>query len=138
MNLQQVAPIFILFSGERDTAKFQPLLRSAVLEVRAMLRADADVSDERLTYLAAAIANLRHSQMLCAQQTKLYTAAGSVPKSDGSGNRPVFAQALRDAYLRAAAPLLRDDSFLFAAVGKEADESRPPIQKYLICNRKVV
>lgn len=119
MNLQQTAPIFTLFSGETDTASLQPLLHGAIEEVRGMLRADADETDERLTYLAAAIANLRHSQMLAAQQTKVYTNAGSAPKADGSGNRPLFAQSLADAYLNAAAPLLRDDRFVFSVIGKE-------------------
>lgn len=119
MNLQQTAPIFTLFSGETDTTAFQPLLHSAILEVRGMLRADADETDERLTYLAAAIANLRHSQMLAAQQTKVYTNAGSAPKAKESGNRPLFAQSLAEAYLKAAAPLLRDDSFVFSVIGKE-------------------
>lgn len=125
MTLQQVAPIFILFSGEKMKAELQPLLQSAITEVRGMLRADADETDERLAFLAAAIANLRHSQMLAAQQTKIYTSAGSAPKADGSGKRPLFAQALAQAYLKYAAPLLRDDDFVFSVIGKEGCGCQP-------------
>ena len=117
MTVQQIAPLFTLFSGVEELNDLRPLLQSGIDDVAGRLRPGADPADSRLAYLAAAIANLRHSQLLAARQQALYTAAGTVPKADGAGNRPAFAEALVREYARTAQPLLQDDAFVFAAVG---------------------
>ena len=119
MNFQKICKLFLLFSGETEIAPLLPLIQGAMLEVEGRLRTDADPSDERLTFLAAALANLRHSQMLTARQQQVFTAGGSAPAADTGKNRPFLAGELAKAYLQNARSLLKDDGFVFAAIAAE-------------------
>ena len=64
MNMMQINSLFTLFSGETDLNKYSPLIDSAVSQVTSQLREGADISDTRLDYLCAAIANYRYSQIV--------------------------------------------------------------------------
>ena len=64
MNESQIALLFGLFAGsDVDTGKYQSLLELAVTEVRQALREDADESDARLNYLAAAVALVHYTEL---------------------------------------------------------------------------
>ena len=59
MNMEQVALLFGLFAGPDVVAEeYTPILTMAVQEVRQGLLPDADETDARLCYLAAAVALL--------------------------------------------------------------------------------
>lgn len=112
MNLSLVTSLFTLFSGVAELDTLLPLIRATVQEVTAQLRPGADAADERLCFFAAALANLRHSQMLAAQEHLTLTAAGTAPTNETTA-RPRFAEALMQEYRRAASELLLDPQFCF-------------------------
>ena len=116
MNISQITSLFILFSGETDIDKYQPLIDSAIVQVRSMLRPDAPTYDIRLDYLCAASANYRYSQMTCVKNKITFTYAGT---ADSKGNAQMeydLAKALMNEYYAAASDLLCDNSFAFCAV----------------------
>ena len=78
MNQEKARSILRMFSGVAEVKTLDPLLDEAVALVKSRLRPGADTERPQLDYLCAAIANLRHSQLLAAQSQLTYTYAGSV------------------------------------------------------------
>lgn len=120
MNMQMIGSLFALFSGEQDVQKFLPLLMTAVQEVMQELREDADGSEVRLCYLAAAIANLRYTQMYGAQEKALATYAGTIARQSDSDQQLRFAKQLVYSYRSLCADLIRDTDFVFCGIGGAA------------------
>lgn len=116
MNLQMIGSLFTLFSGEEDQNKYLPLLMTAVHEVRAQLVPDADGSEVRLCYLAAAIANLRFTQMYGAREKALATYAGTIARQSDGAQQLRFAMHLVQSYRALCRDLLRDEEFVFVGV----------------------
>ena len=58
MNVERIASLYILFSG--DTSDSTSLIREVVDSVIEELTSDADQTDDRLTFYCAARANLRY------------------------------------------------------------------------------
>ena len=108
--------IFLLIAMRENVGELQEIVNAAVAEVLAQCREDADRSDRRLCWLAAALANLRWRQMIAAQGAVSPTAAGCVPRDRDDSAPCSFAERLYHDYRDAAASLLRDDSFLFERV----------------------
>ena len=106
MNQEKARSILRMFSGVADVKSLDPLLDEATAQVERMLLPDADRERPQLDYLCAALANLRHSQMLAAQSQLTYTYAGTVAKESDRGQKVPFAQALAEEYLKAGADLL--------------------------------
>lgn len=106
MNQEKARSILRMFSGVADVKSLDPLLDEATAQVERMLLPDADRERLQLDYLCAALANLRHSQMLAAQSQLTYTYAGTVAKESDRGQKVPFAQALAEEYLKACADLL--------------------------------
>lgn len=120
MNMQMIGSLFALFSGEQDVQKFLPLLMTAVQEVLQMLRGEADGSEVRLCYLAAAIANLRYTQMYGAQEKALATYAGTIARQSDSDQQLRFAKQLVYSYRGLCADLIRDTDFVFCGIRGDA------------------
>lgn len=116
MNMQMIGSLFSLFSGENDVQLHMPLLTTAIGEVAAKLRSDSDRSDVRLCYLAAAIANLRYTQMYGARDRALATYAGTIARQSDGEQQLLFAVRLVRSYLALCSDLVRDDSFVFFGV----------------------
>lgn len=116
MNMQMISSLFSLFSGEKDVSACLPLLMAAVEEVRQELRAEAELTDVRLCYLAAAVANLRYTQMYGAQTKVLATYAGTIARQNDTTQQQQFAAQLVDSYRALCAPLLRDRAFVFSGI----------------------
>ncbi len=115
MNIQMISSLFVLFSGETDSRRYLPLITAAVYEVMQQLRPEADGSEARLCYLAAAVANLRYVQMFGARETALATYAGNVTRnSDFSHIR--FAKQLVLSYRRLCTDLLKEEDFVFTGI----------------------
>ena len=117
MNIESVKTLFELFSGE-SADNFIPLVRLAVDETEKMLLPDADASDIRLEFLAAAVANHRFRRIMCTRDRTQSTYAGKMPDlrySSVSGSEKL----LRD-YLTLCKKLIKPQTFAFAAFsGKE-------------------
>ncbi len=116
MNLQMIGSLFTLFSGEEDLKKFLPLLMTAVHEVTAKLRTDADAGEVRLCYLCAAVANLRYTQMYGAREKALATYAGTIARQSDGEQQLRFALHLVNSYRALCSDLLRDEQFVFTGV----------------------
>lgn len=116
MNINQITSLFTLFSGETDTDKYQPLIDSAMAQVKRQLKEDAQATDARLDYLCASIANFRYSQITCVKNKIAYTYAGTADSKGNSQLEYDFARELMREYYKVASDLLYDDDFIFTAV----------------------
>ena len=116
MDMETIGSLFRLFSGETDVALHLPLLYTAVGEVRARLREDADEKDIRLAYLAAAIANVRYAQIYAAREKVTATYAGTIATMSDGDQVLRFAESLVSAYCGLCAELLTDKGFDFFTV----------------------
>ncbi|MBR6106932.1 MAG: hypothetical protein IKQ39_02895 [Oscillospiraceae bacterium] len=113
MQKAKVSQLFLLFTGLQHACAFDDLIDSAMMQVRSMLREDADDSDVRLCYLAAAAANLQYRQMIAARTVCSPTYAGDSAVQHSDTAACALAERLAAEYRAAAAPLLRDDAFVF-------------------------
>lgn len=115
MNIPKIKSLFKLFSGNECTAEFEPLVDIAVIEIQGMLLENADISDPRLDYLCAAMANFRYYQAMAAQDRSQYTYGGKM-LSEVSGNILSFAEGLLKGYFTLCADLLDGSDFVFAGI----------------------
>lgn len=116
MNMQMIGSLFSLFSGEENIGLHMPLLMTAIHEVTAKLRSDADSGEVRLCYLAAAIANLRYTQMYGAREKALATYAGTIARQSDGEQQMRFALHLVRSYQALCSDLMRDEDFVFVGV----------------------
>lgn len=116
MNMQMIGSLFRLFSGEDDLETHMPLLMTAVQEVAGKLRREADAAEVRLCYLAAAIANLRYTQLYGAREKALATYAGTLARQSDGDQQMRFALQLVRSYQGLCADLLEDRDFIFIGV----------------------
>ena len=117
MDMERVCDLFTLFSGETDTETFRPVIDAAAMEVRQILREDADETDVRLTYLAAAIANLRYTEIYGAREKALATFAGTIARQSDSAQQLLFAKQLVYSYEGLCASLVAAPGFQFRTIG---------------------
>lgn len=113
MNLSTVIDLFMMLSGEEDVIRFEPILTASMQEVRQELLDQTSASDTRLNYLAAAIANLRYTQLYGAREKALATFAGTLRRASDYEQQVRFAKQLVYSYRKLCADLLRDCDFLF-------------------------
>ncbi len=114
MNIEKISGLFTLFSGETDVAKYMSVINSAVCDVLPKLRKDADLNDERLAFLCAAIANLRYMQILSFKDKLTYTHAGTIAQQD-NGKSELARNLVRDYWL-SVSDLVNDSEFLFIKI----------------------
>lgn len=118
MDMQMIASLFTLFSGERDTDAYSPLLISASYEVKSVLRDDVNQNDVRLCYLVSAIANLRYTQIYGAREKALATYVGSIARESNSEHQIRFAEQLVNSYRNLCHDLITESqAFLIAVKG---------------------
>ena len=115
MQDAKVKQLFRLFACLNDARPFYDLAEAAMLQVKDELREDADPNDIRLCYYAAALANLCYRQMIAAESVT-QTYAGTVAGGRNDTAQCTLAERLMLAYRKAAAPLLRDDAFVFQRI----------------------
>ena len=114
MNQARIAALFLLISGEENEAPFLDLINLAMYETNCMLRPGVDISDIRLGFLVAAIANYRLQQMYAARERTNVTYAGKVPK--GYRNTACeYAVALVKDYMKICDELLDLSDFVFSS-----------------------
>ncbi|MBR0483390.1 MAG: hypothetical protein IJJ69_01245 [Oscillospiraceae bacterium] len=116
MDMQMIYSLFRLFSGEEDTQKYMPLLMTAVQEVKASLRNADDIQEVRLCYLAAAVANLRYTQMFGAREKALATYAGTAVQQSDPSHQIHFAEQLVHSYKALCSDLIQEKDFFFVGV----------------------
>lgn len=117
MNAQQIALLFGLFAGDDVLAEtYEAILEMAQQEVQNMLLEGVDETDARLSYLVAAVAFLRYTEITAARDRTACTFAGGVAQNTDAAQKLAFARHLVDAYRSLCRSLLQDDAFAFAAV----------------------
>ena len=116
MNNAVINSLFVLFSGEKDTDKYEPLISSAVWCLQRLLNSDADFGDSLLDFLCAAVSNLKYVQRTCVMKRINYTYAGAEDSCERPSIEYEFARELVNEYFAEAAELMKDDSFVFASV----------------------
>lgn len=118
MNMQMIASLFTLFSGEHDTDTYSPLFISSLQEVESVLREDVNITDVRLCYLVAAIANLRYTQIYGAREKALATYAGTIARESNFEQQIRFAEQLVNSYRNLCHDLLLESqAFLLSMKG---------------------
>lgn len=118
MDADQVASLFGLFAGDAAAAvEYAAILTMAQQEVEQALLPEADSSDARLCYLAAAVAFLRYIQIVAARDRAACTFAGTIAQNTDAEQKYEFALSLVKAYRRLCHSLLEEEEFLFLGVG---------------------
>ncbi|MBR4626857.1 MAG: hypothetical protein IKO47_04030 [Ruminococcus sp.] len=120
MNIESVKSLFELFSGE-EAEEYAPFVSLAVRETERMLLPDADTSDIRLDFLAAAIANYRFCRMKASRDRTKATYAGKMLAA-GEGSPVGQAAELLREYTQLCSDLIKPQTFVFAGFSGEEDE----------------
>ena len=116
MDMETVCSLFVLFAGEEDTETYMPLITAAAQEVVQELIDPSESDDARLCYLAAAVANLRYTQLFGAREKALATYAGNFRRVSDAQQQMRFAKQMVYSYRKLCAELLRDPDFVFFGV----------------------
>ena len=90
--------------------------KSSIEEVKASLKTQESITEIRLCYLAAAVANLRCTQIFGARETALATYAGNLLKESDLSHQVRFAEQLVNSYKALCGDLLKEENFFFSAV----------------------
>ena len=118
MNIESVKSLFELFSGE-EAEEYIPLIGLSVVETERMLLPEADSSDVRLDFLAAAMANYRLARIKASRDRTQVTYAGKALKNDEGSSCEAAADLLRE-YMQLCSELISAKTFIFAGYsGKE-------------------
>jgi hypothetical protein len=119
VNIESVKSLFELFSGE-ESESFAPLISLSLAETEKMLLPEADTSDVRLDFLAAAMANYRLQQINSSRDRTQATYAGKM-LSAGSGSPVSGAEKLLRDYMQLCGDLIRPKVFVFAGTSGRED-----------------
>lgn len=116
MDIDKISSLFILFSGETDIQKYMSVINASMYDVLPRLKKTADLSDERLAFLCAAIANLRYIQIISQNDKNIYTYAGTLTVNDYGAKKSELARNLVRDYWMSIPDLLDDSEFIFIKV----------------------
>lgn len=121
MNQARIAEIFLLISGEESETPFMDIIYLAMHETDSMLRPGVDISDIRLSFLAAAIANYRLQQMYAARERSAVTYAGKLPKQPKNIACKCAGEIVKD-YMRICESMLKVSDFVFSSFSGRGEE----------------
>ena len=113
--------LFLLFAGLECAVQWEDPVDAAIEQVRGELKPDADESDIRLCYYAAAVANMHYRQLIAARGAVSPTYAGNVSVHRNDALPCSLAERLVYEYRKAAAPLLDDQVFVFQNIPAAGD-----------------
>ncbi|MCQ2408634.1 MAG: hypothetical protein MJ065_08960 [Oscillospiraceae bacterium] len=116
MNEAKIMQLFQNLSLTEDPRKYRDLIDAAMRKVREELRPGADENDSRLYHYAAACANLRFRRMIAAGNVTP-TFAGTSADGRHASDPCAIAEQIMCSCRADAAPLLRDDAFVFLRTG---------------------
>lgn len=121
MNQARIVALFLLISGEEKETPFLDLINLAMYETSCMLRPGVDISDIRLGFLVAAVANYRLQQMYAARERAKVTYAGKVLK-ESQNTACEYAMALVRDYMKICDELLNVSEFVFSSFSGGEEE----------------
>lgn len=114
MDMAHIVPLFLLMSGEEDENRFLEIINLAMYEISRILRPGVDISDIRLGFLSAAVANYRLQQMYAARERAAVTYAGKLLK-ESQNTACEYAKALVKDYMKICEELLNVSDFVFSS-----------------------
>lgn len=103
----------LLALEEEQATQALPLCQTALTQLRARLRANADENDVRFLQAAAAMAFYKHQLRESASGDFVSSFQAGDVRVKNENNGLQHAAAIREEALRDAAPLLRDEAFVF-------------------------
>ncbi|MDO4864334.1 MAG: hypothetical protein Q4A05_09220 [Ruminococcus sp.] len=115
INVNNVNTLFELFSGESADSEWAPVVTMAVSEVTAMLLPDADDTDTRLEFLAAAVANYRTQEIKLSSGKAEYEYVGKM-SSGGVRASLTGAETLMREYVQMCSGLINAKTFIFETI----------------------
>ncbi len=98
INRDTVEKLFLYYLGDTRETEFDPLLDMAISETEQLLRDDADRTDTRIPYLAAALTLQQYRKMMAARDRTTYTPTGAAATTSSHSEM-----------LEAAASLVREN-----------------------------
>lgn len=122
MHPEMVRVFFQMMTRLDDVQAYESLILSAVDEVTAALKPDANPKLQPLHLLAAAIANCQYQTLQAVQDKTACTYAGTIPQQADRTKQVVAAKQLQDQYRQLCSPWLQDEYFCFCrtkTVGEE-------------------
>ena len=119
-NGMKVKQIFTLFAGEPANVDWLAVITAACREVEGMLLPDADDTDVRLEFLAAAVANSRAQTIRLSSGKSGYEYAGSIIAPGKSSSADFAAALLRD-YMELCRGLIKPKVFIFETIPTKED-----------------
>ncbi len=119
INVDVVQTLFNLFSGQKSEND-NHFIMMARRETEEMLLPDTDETDERVSFLCAAIANYRYQQAKAAADNSMYTYAGEMIQA--KKNTPLaFAESMLRDYYQLCRNIIKPQNFVFMGFSKEED-----------------
>lgn len=116
INFNLVKSLFNLFSGQ-ESENDNDFIILARHEVREILVPNVSETDERISFLCAAIANYRYQQAKAAADNSMYTYAGEMIKA--KKNTPLaFAESMLRDYYQLCRNIIKPQNFIFMGFSK--------------------
>jgi hypothetical protein len=119
MDINSVKSLFTMISGEEDYEIYLPIIILSMSETERMLKAGADISDIRLDFLSAAIANFRYVQLKASRDRTQAVMLGNAITSENESGTLRYAEKLMYSYMGMCSELINCDGFVFSGFGKE-------------------
>ena len=119
MNISSVKSLLMLFSGETSVDIYDPVTELSIAQVEDMLKEDADPTDVRLEFLAAAVAYHRIQLISYSRDRGKYTYAGKM-LSEAESTLQYSEKLLRD-YFCLCSPLIKPQDFAFIGFAGEEE-----------------
>lgn len=113
ISTDNVKTAFTVLSGESDTSLYLPLILGAVNEVEAKLKEDADVTQQRVINLCAALANLRYIQATASRDKLTHSYAGKITQTRNASQKLELALSMFCTMMKNCEDILADRDFYF-------------------------
>ena len=120
MNTEKITSLFLLFSGGESAEEFEPIIDLAVRITEKMLNSEADKSDVRADFLAAALANY-HVQQLKSAHDRTTAAFTGKMLTNGENSALGYAQKLLRDHMQLCSDIIKPKSFIFAGISADGE-----------------
>ena len=114
MDIESVKSLFTMFSGEECADRYMPLILLSIGEVERIVLPETDMTDMRLHFLCAVMANYRLQELKSAQDRSKITYAGKL--ISGKDSPLEYAHRLLKEYYDMCRGLIYPETFVFSAV----------------------
>ncbi len=117
MDKTEVAKAFLLFCGEEGAeVTYEGLLDQGIETVKRNLKANADETETRLCYLAAAVAYRQYVNITAPRDKVACTFAGTIAENTDATQKLETAKLILECHYANCIDLLKEQDFVFVAV----------------------